>query len=218
MFARKRSVIQKKAFCVFQKNPGSRREVVVRRVAQPKPAEGARLQPAFYKAAGLPPQEEAGEDGDAQSVLHHGEDRELVDGEEADVRLDVELLQDPVNVAARRILCGDKGSACEFLHGNSAAVLQAVSLGKNGKKLVVHDRQELKMMPLLVAEESDVHPAFLDPVREVVLGASMTLKTIFGWLSLNFWMISGIQWMEQLKYVPIVMVPVGVPFSADISW
>ena len=46
----------------------------------------------------------------------------------------------------------------------------------------------------------------------------MTLKTIFGWLSLNFWMISGIQWMEQLKYVPIVMVPVGVPFSADISW
>ena len=114
-------------------------------------------------------QKETGENGNSQSVLHHGEDRELIDGEEADVRLQLEFLQDPVNVAAWRVLRRDKGSAAEFFHRNGIVFLQGMSLGEDGEQLIVHDRQKLVMVPLLMAQKTDIHPALLDPVGEVVL-------------------------------------------------
>ena len=124
------------------------------------------LQAAADKITGLSPQKQARQQGDAKTVLHHGEHRELIDGDVPDIRFQIVLLQNPVNVAAGCIRGSDKRNICKTLHRNLVVHDKRMVRRQHGEQLIFHNGKELIALSFLTADEPDVYPAFLDPVRQ----------------------------------------------------
>ena len=83
------SVIQEKILGVFKKHPGSGGEVLLGGVGKPQLPVYVGADPADLEIPALAAQDEAGQDGDAEPLVHHGQDGEFIDRDIADVRVDM---------------------------------------------------------------------------------------------------------------------------------
>ena len=157
------SVVQKKVLGIFQEDPGGRGQILGGGVSQSQLPVEPGLQAAADKVACPSPQEQARQQSNAKTVFHHGEDGELIDGDIPDVRLQMILLQYPVDIAAGSIGGGDKGNVFKKFQRDLVADCEGVFRRQHGKQFILHDGKKLVALFFLTADEADVHPAFLDP-------------------------------------------------------
>ena len=160
-----RSVIQEKILGVFKKHPGSGGEILLGGVGKPQLPVYVGADPADLEIPVLAAQDEAGQDGDAEPLVHHGQDGEFIDRDIADVRVDMVFPERAVQVAGGGVLCGDKGDPVELRDGDLVERGEGMSFWDHSVQLIVHHGEELVILSFLPADKSDVHAPLPDPVR-----------------------------------------------------
>ena len=102
-------------------------------------------------------------------MFYHGNDRKLIDSDITDIRFDFRLFQNPVNITSRSIFCNDKWLPFKSFDWHSITFSKRMVLWNDCKEFIVHYREKLIIMSLLMADKANVYTPLLDPVGKFTL-------------------------------------------------
>ena len=124
-------------------------------------------------------------------MLYHRKDGKFVDRYEANVRRKMVFIQDSVDIASWNVGGGHERSTFKTCQRKSFLVCHRMVCGEYCIDLVLHKWKKLIALTGLIANETNIYPAFLDPVCQFPFVAFDDLKADTRMIGVKFFYDAG---------------------------